>query len=152
MKPRKLIVSRKGFDSKYGGCPSPIFADHTMYSLPIVSGDHEVPIHYRDLHHGNINMGQVVEGLTGWRHEKRNLAGLDPDVRQDAVPRYDGWRAFSDGQTLRKLIWPYWPRFPRLYPRLNARPWLILLIEVSEEVSHIVGCDQITGFRFSHRL
>lgn len=31
MKPRRLILSRKGLDSKYGGCPSPIFPDGTMY-------------------------------------------------------------------------------------------------------------------------
>ena len=92
MKPRKLILSRKGFDSKYGGCPSPIFPDRTMYSLPIAGGDHEVPLHYRDLHHGNINIGQVVEGLTGGRHQAWDLVGLDPDVRPDAVPRHDGWR------------------------------------------------------------
>ncbi len=92
MKPRKLILSRKGFDSKYGGCPSPIFPDDTMYSLPIPGYGYEEPIHYSDLWHGNINIGQVVEGLTGGRHEARDLAGLDPDVRQDAVPRYDGWR------------------------------------------------------------
>ena len=92
MKPRKLILSRKGFDSKNGGCPSPIFPDRTMYSLPVPGHDDEVPIHYRDLRHGNINIGQVVEGLTSGRHKARDLAGLDPDVRQDAVPRYDGWR------------------------------------------------------------
>ncbi len=70
MKPRKLILSRKGFDSKAGGCPSPIFPDGTLYSLPIPGDDDddEVPIYYSDLRHGNINIGQVVEGLTHKRH------------------------------------------------------------------------------------
>ena len=27
MEPKKLILSRKGFDSASGGCPSPIFPD-----------------------------------------------------------------------------------------------------------------------------
>ena len=31
----KLILSRKGFDSQSGGCPSPIFPNGTLYSLPI---------------------------------------------------------------------------------------------------------------------
>ena len=92
MKPRKLILSRKGVDSNYGGCPSLIFPDRTIYSLPIPGDDDEVPIHCRDLRHGNINIGQVVEGLTGGGHEAWDLVGLDPDVRQNAVPRYDGWR------------------------------------------------------------
>ena len=98
MKPRKLILSRKGFDSASGGCPSPIFPDGTMYSLPIPCDDEEEPIHYQDLHHGNINIGQVVEDLTRRRYSAWDLAGLDPDVRPDAVPRYDGWRGLF-GQT-----------------------------------------------------
>ncbi len=97
MKPRKLILSRKGFDSASGGCPSPIFPDGTMYSLPIPGADdetpiHYTPIHYRDLHHGNTNIGQVVEDLTRKRCRARNLVGLDPDIRPDALPRCDGWR------------------------------------------------------------
>ena len=35
LKPNKLIISRKGFDSGSGGRPSPIFADDTMFSLQI---------------------------------------------------------------------------------------------------------------------
>ncbi len=41
VKPKRLILSHKGFDSRSGGCPSPIFPDGTMFSLPIPSGDHE---------------------------------------------------------------------------------------------------------------
>ena len=98
MKPSKFILSRKGFDSKTGGCPSPIFPDGTMYSLPIPGDDDEVPIRYRGLNHGNINIGQVVEDLTGGRHGAWDLAGLDPDVRPDAIPRHNGWRGLF-GQT-----------------------------------------------------
>ena len=92
MKPRRLILSRKGFDSKYGGCPSPIFPDGTMYSLPIPGGDDEEPIPYRDLQHGNINIGRVVEDLTRGRYKADDLPHLDPDVRPDAIRRRDGWR------------------------------------------------------------
>ena len=99
MKPRKLILSRKGFDSKFGGCPSPIFPNGTMYSLPIGKGYHGRPIRYRDLYHGNANIGEVVEDLTGRRHEARAIVGLDPDVRPEALPhRPDGWRGLF-GQT-----------------------------------------------------
>ena len=92
MKPRKLILSRKGFDSATGGCPSPIFPDGTMYSLPIPGNDEEDPIHYQDLRHGSINIGQMVKDLTLRRYSEWGLAGLDPDVRSDAVPRFEGWR------------------------------------------------------------
>ena len=35
----KIIFSRKGFDSSFGGVASPIFDDGSMYSLPIPSSD-----------------------------------------------------------------------------------------------------------------
>ena len=69
-----------------------------MYSLPIPGDDDEVPIRYRDLNHGNINIGQVVEDLTRGRHGAWDLAGLDPDVRPDAIPRHNDWRGLF-GQT-----------------------------------------------------
>ena len=92
MKPGRIIISRKGFDSASGGCPSPIFPDGTMYSLPVPGFDEEKPIRYRDLYHDHINIGQVVEDLTRGRHPARHLAGLDPDIRLDAVHRSEGWR------------------------------------------------------------
>ena len=58
MKPRKLSLSRKGFDNSYGGCPSPIFPDGTIYSLPIPGDDAERPVYYEDLQYENINKGQ----------------------------------------------------------------------------------------------
>lgn len=92
MKPKKLIISRKGFDGASGGCPSPILPDGTIYSLPIPGDDYEAPIYYGDLDCDNINIGKVVEGLTRGRYASDNLAGVDPDIRPDALPRYDGWR------------------------------------------------------------
>ena len=35
----KVILSRKGFDSSNGGCPSPIMPDGTLLSMPIPSND-----------------------------------------------------------------------------------------------------------------
>ena len=35
----KVILSRKGFDSSYGGCASPILPDGTMLSMPIPGGE-----------------------------------------------------------------------------------------------------------------
>ena len=37
----KIILSRKGFDSSNGGCPSPILPDGTLLSMPIPSNDAE---------------------------------------------------------------------------------------------------------------
>lgn len=89
MKPKRLILSRKGFDSEYGGCPSPIFEDKTMFSLPIPQeGD---KITYGELCHGDINIGDVVAGLTGNRrsresYDHNSCAHLDPHINIQTYP------------------------------------------------------------------
>ena len=81
VKPNKLIISRKGFDSGSGGCPSPIFPDGTMFSLPIPSGDEEA---FEDLQHGDVDIASVVTGVTNGRMSGQNLIHLDPDLNFDA--------------------------------------------------------------------
>ena len=81
MEPEKLIISRKGFDSASGGCPSPIFPDGTMFSLPIPSGDKEA---FVDLQHGEIDIGSVVKGITSGRLGGLHLVHLDPDLNFEA--------------------------------------------------------------------
>ena len=81
LKPKKLILSRKGFDSGSGGCPSPIFPDGTMFSLPIPSADEET---FEDLQHGDINIAEVVTGITNGRMSRRGRVHLDPDLNFDA--------------------------------------------------------------------
>ena len=80
MKPKKLIISRKGFDSGSGGCPSPIFPDGTMFPLPIPSRDSE---RFDDLQHGDIDIASVVAGITGGRMSGRDRVHLDPDLNFD---------------------------------------------------------------------
>ncbi len=92
----KLILSRKGFDSQSGGCPSPIFPDGTIYSLPIPGRYSK--IRYRDIRHGNTNIGKMVKDLTRGRKPKDRIgskcrAHLDPDINRSAYsPRKRGWR------------------------------------------------------------
>ena len=98
MKPKKLILSRKGFDSTWdkdwfgsGGCPSPIFRDGTLCSLPIP--DREVGIvEYRDLCADGRNIGKIVNDLTKDKIPSCNLAHLDPDINPHVYPRQEGWR------------------------------------------------------------
>lgn len=59
----KLILSRKGFDSASGGCPSPIFPDGAMFSLPIPDDGRSSPT-YGDLPHPQADIGQLVYDLT----------------------------------------------------------------------------------------
>jgi len=74
----KLILSRKGFDSANGGCPSPILPDGTMISLPIPSDD---PKTYAD-----YGLAELLERL---RPGKGNPwaarhCHFDPDLKQGA--------------------------------------------------------------------
>ncbi len=58
----RIILSRKGFDSSAGGCPSPIFPDGRLFSLPIP--DKTSPIVYSEIHYDDIDVGQLVSQLT----------------------------------------------------------------------------------------
>ena len=80
MKPKKLILSRKGFDSGSGGSPSPIFPYGTMFSLPIPSRDRE---QLDGLQHGDVDIASVVAGITGGRINGRDRVHLDPDLNFD---------------------------------------------------------------------
>ncbi len=86
----RIILSRKGFDSSAGGCPSPIFPDGRLYSLPIP--DKKSPIAYSDLDCDGINVGQLVSQLTRDPKRVHHYAHLDPDLREDALTRQPGWR------------------------------------------------------------
>ncbi len=86
----RLILSRKGFDSQSGGCPSPIFPDGTLYSLPIPHKWSEIT--YGDLWHGDINIGEMVADLTCNRTGTNAPAHLDPDINHVAYPRQAGWQ------------------------------------------------------------
>ena len=86
----KLILSRKGFDSQSGGCPSPIFPNGTLYSLPIPHDPSEIT--YADLWHGDTNIGEVVEDLTRKCVKRDHDAHLDPDINHVAYPRQEGWQ------------------------------------------------------------
>ncbi len=86
----KIVLSRKGFDSQYGGVPSPIFPDGTALSFPIPA--RHAPTEFRNLRWGNGSLGPIVEHLTKGRVREVDRCHLDPDLRIDALPRPPGWR------------------------------------------------------------
>lgn len=92
----RIILSRKGFDSAAGGCPSPIFPDGRLFSLPIP--DKTSPIAYGDIQFDGMEIGELVAQLTRDPKRKRHFAHLDPDLRPDALRRLPGWRPLL-GQT-----------------------------------------------------
>ncbi len=86
----RLIFSRKGFDSQYGGVPSPIFPDGSMLSLPIPSQQDTRCL--GDLYHGDLNIGDLAEDLTGNHVDRRSSVHLDPDLYGPCLTRPFGWR------------------------------------------------------------
>lgn len=105
---RRLILSRKGFDSSFGGSPSPILEDGTIISFPIPadSTNMDYDIRYKDLRPLGIDIGKMIQDLaktTSIRKDHKvigknrvspdDLVHLDPDIYIDALPKRDkGWR------------------------------------------------------------
>ncbi len=94
----KIILSRKGFDSSYGGYPSPILPNGKMVSLPIPSEDF---IKYSDL---KVDDKQIYFDLMKqlkskirydkeW-HEltKDTECHLDPDICAWIIQRHKDWK------------------------------------------------------------
>jgi len=86
----KLILSRKGFDSSYGGGASPILPDGALLSLPIP--DAHGTVTYGELAWGEVALGPLVAALTRGRIQPHHRAHLDPDLYRAIMPRAKGWR------------------------------------------------------------
>lgn len=94
----KAILSRKGFDSQYGGYPSPIMPDGSLISLPIPSND---DLRYSDLRYSDSkSYYDIMSDLKDWikySGKKKELSfenncHLDPDLRRETIPRSDDWK------------------------------------------------------------
>lgn len=93
----KVILSRKGFDSKNGGYPSPILSNGEMVSLPILSRD---SIHYSDTKTNDSTCYDLMKDLKPtikFDGKKQMLnrttrCHLDPDIDENAMKRKPGWR------------------------------------------------------------
>lgn len=90
----KIILSRKGFDSQYGGQPSPILPDGTLLSLPIPQPEDTVK--FIDLFYGNKSYSDIVKELkpNNLQINSATSAHLDPDIRYDIYrKRNSNWKA-----------------------------------------------------------
>ena len=103
----KIIISRKGFDSKYGGCPSPIIGDRPI-SLPIPIGPSFQTygtVEFLSPSGDKTSLAKVVKDLGGKTPGKSIIdedtkVHLDPDLQCGSLKgRSDSdWRA-SLGQS-----------------------------------------------------
>jgi hypothetical protein len=92
----KIVFSRKGFDSQYGGIPNAVLPDGTLVSFPIE--DKKSIITAEGVRRGGHTVGEMVEQLTGGRISRTYRAHLDPDLDAASYPRRPGWRPVL-GQT-----------------------------------------------------
>jgi hypothetical protein len=95
IRPRRIILSRKGFDSTptSGGAASPILPSKEMWSLPIPERKPLVdPIKFADVTTPHGNLGTIVSNLTHETIKESDEVHLDPDLYQGSLsPRPDGW-------------------------------------------------------------
>lgn len=92
----KVVLSRKGFDSSYGGMASPILPDGRLISLPIPSRNDTNTL--ADLNFPDLDMGKLVGDLSKGRLSLQTHIHLDPDLDRPVDARMLGWRP-SLGQT-----------------------------------------------------
>ncbi len=85
----KIIFSRKGFDSSYGGLPSPILPGVGPVSLPIPSDAGEAAGAFRT---AGLPLVELLEDLSRRKHGAGTAVHFDPDLDQSARHRRRGWR------------------------------------------------------------
>jgi len=96
---RRLIFSRKGFDSGSGGCPSPILPDGELASLPIPEpgsgvryADVRTPIGVTALElMRQLGLQRVRRSGAWYPLTEKAEAHVDPDLTEAALPRKPGW-------------------------------------------------------------
>ena len=97
--PKRIVLSRKGFDSSYGGCASPII-DGKMISLPIPESDpQKSQLSYGDL---RKRQGAEVADLACQLSNRINdfhLLHLDPDLRVELRDQQHVHLPFAFGQS-----------------------------------------------------
>ena len=83
----KVILSRKGFDSSNGGCPSPIMPDNALLSFPIPSDDN---VSYEELSYRGLKYSELLAQLNPGK--TYSSCHLDPDIREGIRPVPSSWK------------------------------------------------------------
>ena len=78
---KRIILSRKGFDSKYGGKPSPIFKDNRIFSIPIPQ-NLESPSRYKDLQFNGISGSDALKESSVKKITENDYCHHDPALNQ----------------------------------------------------------------------
>lgn len=93
----KIILSRKGFDSSYGGGASPIMPNGDLVSIPIPAKEKERGIPYSKLSYIDKSYYQIMEEL-GLTIPENKVCHFDPDLIPEAYVRKENWRGIFGQQ------------------------------------------------------
>ena len=85
----KIVLSRKGFDSSYGGVPSPVLPGVGPVSLPIPSSAGESARSYSAAGHA---LGDLLSDLSCGKHDADTSVHVDPDLDSSSRSRTPCWR------------------------------------------------------------
>ena len=79
---KRIILSRKGFDSKFGGRPSPIFSDGRIFSIPIPQNQ-ESPTKYKDLFFNGISGSDALKESSVRQVSDNDYCHYDPALTEN---------------------------------------------------------------------
>lgn len=85
----KIVFSRKGFDSGYGGVPSPVLPGIGPVSLPIPSEAGKCARSYAP---AGVPLAELLSHLSAGKFDEASLVHYDPDLERTSCPRGIGWR------------------------------------------------------------
>lgn len=92
----KVIFSRKGWDSEFGGKPSPIFEDGAMLSMPIPRENESIK--YSDLSYKGMPIEKIIQDLhPEFKNSSRysDTCHADPAIDKELYSNIDGWKPAS---------------------------------------------------------
>ena len=75
----RIILSRKGFDSKFGGKPSPIFRDKRIFSIPIPQ-EEPAPHRYKDVEYNNLSAVEALNEVSIKDIRAEDFCHFDPNL------------------------------------------------------------------------
>lgn len=90
----KIIFSRKGFDSQYGGMPSPILPDGSILSFPIPTNNDDSGARRFDSIqlNGRTDHVKIAHDLSEGKISGLTMVHMDPDLCKDNLARTSGWK------------------------------------------------------------
>lgn len=109
----KIILSRKGFDSSFGGHASLILPDGTLLSIPIPGPNDEMTYSTIEKRYCGMRLVDLMSNVYQkvlFRNEWENISEntrchLDPDIDKDSLCRADGWRgAFGQAGSAQTVL------------------------------------------------